>query len=115
MLGGFINPHCLANIASGQKSLTSASPVGTLGGCHVATIDLRGRGECAIAYPQRDRFYFPIRITNEAYLTWFTLMLGKPLIVGQMYDQRSGQRRDPRRVDPRPALTMNVEPRVELV
>jgi len=41
----------------------------TKGGCRVATIDLRGRGDCAIAYPQRSRFYFPNRITNEAYLT----------------------------------------------
>ena len=49
-------------------------------------IDLRGRGDCAIAYPQRGRFYFPNRITNEAYLTWFTLMLGKPLLGGQVYD-----------------------------
>jgi hypothetical protein len=56
------------------------------GGCRVATIDVRGRGECAIAYPQRGRFYFPNRITNEAYLTWFTLMLGKPLLGGQVYD-----------------------------
>ena len=58
----------------------------TKGGCRVATIDLRGRGDCAIAYPQRGRFYFPGRITNEAYLTWFTMMLGKPLLGGQVYD-----------------------------
>ena len=29
------------------------------GGCRVAVIDVRGRGDCAIAYPQRGRFYFP--------------------------------------------------------
>jgi cephalosporin-C deacetylase-like acetyl esterase len=56
------------------------------GGCRVATIDIRGRGDCAIAYPQRGRFYFPNRITNEAYLTWFTLILGQPLLGGQVYD-----------------------------
>src|SRR5262245_2448381 len=58
----------------------------TKGGCRVAIIDVRGRGECAIAYPPRGRFYFPNRITNEAYLTWFTLMLGQPLLGGQVYD-----------------------------
>jgi cephalosporin-C deacetylase-like acetyl esterase len=58
----------------------------TKGGCRVATIDVRGRGDCAIAYPQRGRFYFPNRITNEAYLTWFTLILGRPLLGGQVYD-----------------------------
>jgi len=56
------------------------------GGCRVAVIDVRGRGDCAIAYPQRGRFYFPGRIADEAYLTWFTLMLGKPLVGGQVYD-----------------------------
>src|SRR5262249_22942425 len=56
------------------------------GGCRVAAIDVRGRGDCAIAYPQRGRFYFPNRITNEAYLTWFTLILGQPLVGGQVYD-----------------------------
>jgi len=56
------------------------------GGCRVAAIDVRGRGDCAIAYPQRGRFYFPNRITNEAYLTWFTLILGQPLLGGQVYD-----------------------------
>ena len=56
------------------------------GGCRVATIDVRGRGDCAIAYPQRGRFYFPNRITNEAYLTWFTLILGRPIVGGQVYD-----------------------------
>jgi cephalosporin-C deacetylase-like acetyl esterase len=54
----------------------------------VAVIDVRGRGDCAIAYPQRGRFYFPDRITDEAYLTWFTLMLGQPLLGGQVYDTR---------------------------
>ena len=49
-------------------------------------IDVRGRGDCAIGYPQRGRFYFPGRIADEAYLTWFTLMLGKPLLGGQIYD-----------------------------
>src|SRR5262249_25757586 len=58
----------------------------TKGGCRVATIDVRGRGGCAIAYPPRGRFYFSHRITNEAYLTWFTLMLGRPLLGGQVYD-----------------------------
>jgi cephalosporin-C deacetylase-like acetyl esterase len=56
------------------------------GGCRVAVIDVRGRGDCAIAYPRRGRFYFPNRIPNEAYLTWFALMLGKPLLGGQVYD-----------------------------
>ncbi len=56
------------------------------GGCRVAAIDVRGRGDCAIAYPSRGRFYFPGRITDEAYLTWFTLMLGKPILGGQVYD-----------------------------
>ena len=56
------------------------------GGCRVAVIDVRGRGDCAIAYPARGRFYFPGRIADESYLTWFTLMLGTPLIGGQIYD-----------------------------
>src|SRR3954467_4494534 len=56
------------------------------GGCRVAVIDMRGRGDCAIRYPERGRFYFPGRITDEAYLTWFTLMLGRPLIGGQVFD-----------------------------
>jgi hypothetical protein len=56
------------------------------GGCRVAAIDVRGRGDCAIAYPPRGRFYFPGRIADEAYLTWFTLMLGKPLLGGQVSD-----------------------------
>lgn len=56
------------------------------GGCRVAVIDVRGRGDCALAYPARGRHYFPNRIPNEAYLTWFTLMLGKPLLGGQVYD-----------------------------
>jgi len=55
-------------------------------GCRVAVIDVRGRGDCAIAYPTRGRFYFPNRITNEGYLTWFTLWLGRPLLGGQVYD-----------------------------
>ena len=56
------------------------------GGCRVAVIDVRGRGDCAIAYPPRGRFYFPERITDESYLTWFTLMLGRPILGGQIYD-----------------------------
>jgi len=56
------------------------------GRCRVAVIDVRGRGDCAIAYPQRGRFYFPDRIPDEAYLTWFTLMLGRPLLGGQVFD-----------------------------
>jgi cephalosporin-C deacetylase-like acetyl esterase len=56
------------------------------GGCRVAVIDVRGRGDCAIGYPPRGRFYFPGRTTDEAYLTWFTLMLGKPLLGGQIHD-----------------------------
>ena len=56
------------------------------GGCRVSVIDVRGRGDCAIAYPERGRFYFPGRIADEAYVTWFTLMLGKPLLGGQIYD-----------------------------
>ena len=55
-------------------------------GCRVAVIDVRGRGDCAIAYPPRGRFYFPGRITDEAYVTWFTLMLGRPLLGGQVHD-----------------------------
>ncbi len=56
------------------------------GGCRVAAIDVRGRGECSLAYPQRGRFYFSERIPDEAYLTWFTLMLGKPILGGQVHD-----------------------------
>ena len=56
------------------------------GGCRVAVVDVRGRGDCAIAYPPRGRFYFPGRIPDEAYLTWFTLMLGRPLLGGQVFD-----------------------------
>lgn len=56
------------------------------GGCRVAAIDVRGRGDCAMAYPQRGRFYFPERTTDEAYLTWFTLMLGRPILGGQVHD-----------------------------
>lgn len=56
------------------------------GGCRLAVIDVRGRGDCAIAYPRRGRFYFPGRITDEAYLTWFTMMLGQPLLGGQVFD-----------------------------
>jgi cephalosporin-C deacetylase-like acetyl esterase len=56
------------------------------GGCRIAVIDVRGRGDCAIGYPPRGRFYFPNRITDEAYVTWFTLMLGTPLVGGQVYD-----------------------------
>src|SRR5882672_3865077 len=56
------------------------------GRCRVAVIDVRGRGDCAIGYPPRGRFYFPGRITDEAYLAWFTLMLGRPLLGGQVYD-----------------------------
>ena len=56
------------------------------GRCRIAVIDVRGRGDCAIAYPRRGRFYFPNRIPNQAYLTWFALMLGKPLLGGQVYD-----------------------------
>ena len=56
------------------------------GKCRIAVIDVRGRGDCAIGYPQRGRFYFPERIPDEAYLTWFTLMLGRPLLGGQVYD-----------------------------
>ena len=59
------------------------------GGCRVAVIDVRGRGDCALAYPQRGRFYFPGRISDEAYLNWFTLMLGKPLLGGQVFDTLS--------------------------
>jgi cephalosporin-C deacetylase-like acetyl esterase len=56
------------------------------GGCRVAAIDVRGRGDCALAYPPRGRFYFPDRITDEAYVTWFSLMLGKPILGGQVHD-----------------------------
>jgi cephalosporin-C deacetylase-like acetyl esterase len=56
------------------------------GGCRIAAIDVRGRGDCAIAYPRRGRFYYPNRIPNEAYLAWFAMMLGKPLLGGQVHD-----------------------------
>jgi cephalosporin-C deacetylase-like acetyl esterase len=56
------------------------------GGCRVAAIDVRGRGDCAIAYPPRGRSYFAERIADEAYLAWFALMLGKPLLGGQVHD-----------------------------
>ena len=56
------------------------------GACRVAVIDVRGRGDCAIGYPQRGRFYFSERIPDEAYLTWFTLMLGRPILGGQVHD-----------------------------
>ena len=56
------------------------------GGCRIAAIDVRGRGDCAIAYPPRGRLYFSYRIPDEAYLTWFALMLGSPLLGGQVYD-----------------------------
>jgi hypothetical protein len=56
------------------------------GGCRVAVIDVRGRGDCALAYPRRGRFYFPNRIPDEAYVTWFTLWLGRPLLGGQVHD-----------------------------
>jgi cephalosporin-C deacetylase-like acetyl esterase len=56
------------------------------GGCRVAVIDVRGRGDSAIGYPPRGRSYFSGRITDEAYLAWFMLMLGKPLLGGQIYD-----------------------------
>ncbi len=56
------------------------------GKCRIAVIDVRGRGDCAIGYPQRGRFYFSYRIPDEAYLTWFTLMLGRPLLGGQVHD-----------------------------
>jgi len=56
------------------------------GRCRVAVIDVRGRGDTAIGYPPRGRFYFPGRITDEAYVAWFMLMLGKPLLGGQLYD-----------------------------
>ena len=57
-----------------------------LGGCRVAAIDVRGRGDCALPYPSRGRSYFSYRITDEAFVTWFALMLGKPLLGGQVYD-----------------------------
>lgn len=56
------------------------------GGCRVAAIDVRGRGECAMGFPPRGRAYFAGRMTDEAYLTWFTLMLGRPLLGGQVHD-----------------------------
>ena len=56
------------------------------GGCRVAVIDVRGRGDCALAYPARGRFYFPGRTPDEAHLAWFSLMLGKPILGGQIYD-----------------------------
>ncbi len=56
------------------------------GGCRIAVIDVRGRGDCALAYPPRGPSYFSYRIADEAYVTWFTLMLGKPLLGGQVYD-----------------------------
>jgi hypothetical protein len=55
-------------------------------GLRVAVIDVRGRGDASIGYPARGRHYYPNRITNEAYLTWFTLALGRPLLGGQVHD-----------------------------
>lgn len=56
------------------------------GGCRVAAIDVRGRGEGAMGYPARGRAYFPERMADEAYLTWFTLMLGRPLLGQHVHD-----------------------------
>ena len=56
------------------------------GRCRVAVIDVRGRGDLATAYPERGRAYYSYRVTNEAYITWFTLWLGKPLVGGQVFD-----------------------------
>ncbi len=56
------------------------------GGCRVAAIDVRGRGDCAIGYPERGRSYFAGRIPDEAYLAWFTMTLGRPILGGQVYD-----------------------------
>jgi hypothetical protein len=56
------------------------------GGCRMAVIDVRGRGDCALAYPPRGPSYFSYRVPDEAYVTWFTLMLGRPLLGGQVYD-----------------------------
>jgi hypothetical protein len=39
-----------------------------------------------VAYPPRGRFYFPERFTDDSYLTWFALMLGQPLVGGQVID-----------------------------
>src|SRR5207245_7334630 len=41
----------------------------TKGGCRVATIDVRGRGDCAIAYPQGVRFAFSNRLPTVPALT----------------------------------------------
>ena len=70
--GGFLERLCVA------------------GRCRVAVVDVRGRGDCAIAYPARGRFYFPSRIANEAYLAWFTMMLGRPILGGQVCDALRG-------------------------
>jgi cephalosporin-C deacetylase-like acetyl esterase len=63
-----------------------AEQVCARGGCRIAVIDVRGRGDCAVAYPQRGPSYFSYRIPDEAYVTWFTLMLGRPLLGGQVHD-----------------------------
>jgi cephalosporin-C deacetylase-like acetyl esterase len=63
-----------------------AEQLSARGRCRIAAIDVRGRGDTAIGYPARGRHYFPNRILNEAYLTWFTLMLGRPLVGGQVHD-----------------------------
>jgi cephalosporin-C deacetylase-like acetyl esterase len=76
------------------------------GGNRVAVIDVRGRGDCAIAYPQRGRSYFGDRITDEAYLTWFTLMLGTPLLGGQVSDALRALEYLRSRPDVGPALSL---------
>ena len=55
------------------------------GGFRVCAVDLRGRGDCSPAYPPRGPHYFSYRM-NEKYLNWFTLVLGKPLLGGQVLD-----------------------------
>ncbi len=55
------------------------------GGFRVCAVDLRGRGDCSPAYPARGPHYFSYRM-NEQYLNWFTLILGKPLLGGQVFD-----------------------------
>jgi cephalosporin-C deacetylase-like acetyl esterase len=54
-------------------------------GFRVCAVDLRGRGDCSPAYPPRGPHYFSYRM-NERYLNWFTLVLGKPLLGGWVFD-----------------------------
>ncbi len=57
----------------------------TAGGFRVCAIDVRGRGDCTPGYPWRGPRYFSYR-NNENFINWFTLVLGRPLVGGQVFD-----------------------------